>query len=276
MMSIYYVNSQGVLLNLLNPPYMLQTGTLFDKRWEYQSKSTMMGKERIIGFSRNIDEKTLTMSIVNDGKHEYYNAINYFVESTEIDVIHGSPGKLYVGDMYLKCYVVSSEKADWESGEGFLDNEITLISDSVWTQEHAYIFKASEVASTNNRCYGYRYPYRYANGFNNTAIENIHYAECNFCMYIYGPCVKPSVYIGGNEYSINVILEEGEYLEINSREETLYKVMRTGLRVNAFNNRSFVNSVFRPIQTGRQEVFWNGKFDFDLILFEERSEPKWQ
>lgn len=66
-----------------------------------------------------------------------------------------------------------------------------------------------------------------------------------------------------------------QYLEIDSAAETVTKILTSGIKVNAFHYRSFENSVFRPIQVGRQEVFWDGKFDFDLILFEERSEPKW-
>lgn len=77
------------------------------------------------------------------------------------------------------------------------------------------------------------------------------------------------------EYHVDTVLEAGEYLEIDSAAETVTKILTSGIKVNAFHYRSFENSVFRPIQVGRQEVFWDGKFDFDLILFEERSEPKW-
>ena len=62
---------------------------------------------------------------------------------------------------------------------------------------------------------------------------------------------------------------------MDSAQQTVTKYMTSGIKVNAFNNRNFADSVFRPIQTGRQEVSWNGRFDFDLILLEERSEPKW-
>ncbi len=75
--------------------------------------------------------------------------------------------------------------------------------------------------------------------------------------------------------NVDAVLEAGEYLEIDSAAETVTKILTSGIKVNAFHYRSFENSVFRPIQVGRQEVFWDGKFDFDLILFEERSEPKW-
>ena len=188
------------------------------------------------------------------------------------------PGRLYFGEYYLPCFVYASEKEEW--GKRLLFHGRYAIFDRgtypFWIKEHPYTFKSSEVNSTNNKRYAGRYVYRYANGLNNTEIINDHYAECNFKMRIYGPCTKPSVYIGGYEYHVDIVLQAGEYLEIDSAAETVAKVMTSGIRVNAFNNRSFVNSVFRPIQTGRQEIFWDGKFDFDLVLYEERSTPKWQ
>ena len=266
MMDIYYLNSQNEKLDLLSPPYMLQTGDIFDYSWNYDKT----------GFSKETTEKTLLLSILNYGKREYYEAIDHFAEVTEIDVLEKRPGRLYVGGSYLKCCVCASVKSEWENDIELLDNEITLVTDHpVWIREHPHSFKASEVTSTNNKRYPGRYAHRYANGLNNTTIVNVHYAESNFIMRIYGPCVKPSVYIGGYEYHSEITLEAGEYLEIDSMEETVTKIMLSGIRVNSFHYRSFKNSIFRPVPPGEQDISWDGSFDFDLILMEERSEPRW-
>lgn len=270
MMDIYYVNSQGIRLDLLKPPYMLQTGEIFDYSWSYSKN------RKINGFSKDIKEKKLLLSILGDKRQEYYKAIDNFISTTEIDVLNKQNGRLFVGNSYLKCYVIASSKSEWENGIELLDNEITIVTDyPFWIREHEHIFKSADISSTNNKRYKNKYAYRYASGLNNTYITNEHYSECNFLLRIYGPCVKPSVYIGGYEYHVDITLEAGEYLEIDSAAETVAKCMASGIRVNAFHNRSFVNSVFRPIQTGQQDVFWDGKFDFDLILYEERSEPRW-
>lgn len=271
MMDIYYVNSKGIRLDLLKPPYCLQTGDIFDYEWGYSSKA-----EKINSFTRGIKEKTLTLSILNYSKSAYYDAVNHFFETVEVDVLNKSSGRLYIGDAYLNCYIITSTKSDWENDIELLDNDITLVTDfPFWIREHPYYFKSSEITSTDNKRYAGKYAYRYANGLTNASITNEHYAECNFRLIIYGPCTQPSVYIGGYEYLFNIVLQEGEYLEVDSAAETVTKYMNSGVKVNAFNNRNFKNSVFQPIQTGRQEVSWNGRFDFDLILFEERSEPKW-
>ena len=266
MKDIYYINSQNDKLDLLSPPYMLQTGDIFDYSWNYDKG----------GFTRDTAEKTLLLSILNSGRQKYYEAIDHFAEVTEIDVLEKRPGRLYVGEFYLKCNIHASTKSEWENDIELLDNEIALVTDHpFWIREHPHLFKASEVTSTNNKRYPGRYAYRYANGLNNTKLVNPHYAEANFILRIYGPCVKPSVYIGGYEYHVEIILEAGEYLEIDSTEETVTKIMLSGIRVNSFHYRSFANSIFRPIPPGEQDVSWDGSFDFDLILFEERSEPRW-
>ena len=59
MKDIYYVNSAGVKLDLLTPPYLLQTGDLFDYEWDYDSTSTSLNGGEITEFYRSIKEKDL-------------------------------------------------------------------------------------------------------------------------------------------------------------------------------------------------------------------------
>lgn len=276
MKDISYVNSRGTKLDLLKPPYLLQTGELFDYEWGYNSVVSYSGQGKITSFLKEIKERPLTLSILNYSRESYERAIDLFFETVDFDVLNRSPGKLYVGDQYQKCYIITSEKTGWEYDIELLDNTVTYVTEkSVWITEHPNYFKASEILSSNNKRYPGRYAYRYANGLTNTSITNEHYAECNFRLIIYGPCNNPAIYVGGYGYLFKIVLEEGEYLEVDSAAETVTKYMTSGIKVNAFNNRNFADSVFRPIQTGRQEVNWNGRFDFDLILLEERSEPKW-
>ena len=45
---IYYVNSNNEKIDLLEPPYMLQTGELFGYKWNYESKQRLGGGSVII------------------------------------------------------------------------------------------------------------------------------------------------------------------------------------------------------------------------------------
>lgn len=276
MFDIYYENSQGIKISLVKAPYRLQTGDLFNYRWDYTTSISRKFGGKIKSFRRDVKTITLLLGIMGDSAHAYHESLNKFSEITEYDINLMKPGKLWCGKYYISCYLVSSEKGEWESDIEVLDNTIELVAEyPFWINENEYNFKQSRITSTDNKRYAYKYAYRYANGLSSTDLVNVHYTECNFLMRIYGPITKPLVIIGGYRYFVDIVLEEGEYLEIDSVNETVTKVMTSGIRINSFHNRSKQDSVFRPIQTGRQQVSWSGKFDFDVILYQERSEPEW-
>lgn len=277
MKDIYYVNSNNEKIDLLEPPYMLQTGELFGYKWNYESKQRLGGGGKITNIRKDLEERTLTLSIVNYGVENYEEAIDYLHEITDIDVLKKTPGRLYVGGMYLNCYVTASEKSEWEPEAGYIDVSLTLaVEYPMWVGENPYTFHSFGISSTNNKRYPRRYPYRYANGMNSTYIINPHFANSNFELIIYGPVVNPMVIIGGVSYLVNAILEEGEYLVIDSRSRTIIKVKKNGEQENLYHNRQKGRNFFRKVAPGRQPISWTGKFDFDLIIYEERGEPKWK
>lgn len=272
---IYYANSENEKIDLLKPPYLLQTGTIMDSKWVYESKETRTGG-KITSIKKSLEEKSLTLSIINFGRDSYERAIDNLHETFEKDVLNKSPGRLYVGNMYLECYVLSSEKSEWESDAELMDVNLTVVAENpIWVGEDNYTFHSYGISSDNNKRYPGRYPYRYANGLTSNYIINPHYTEANFELIVYGPVINPQVTIGTDTYLVNIVLEEGEYLRINSRDRTITKVLRNGEQVNAYHNRQKGREFFRKIQPGRQMIQWTGKFDFDLIIYEERSEPKW-
>lgn len=59
-------------------------------------------------------------------------------------------------------------------------------------------------------------------------------------------------------------------------KETVVKVVANRERESVFHNRAKKKSIFKKVPPGRQEIIWPGTFDFDLLVYEERSEPKCQ
>lgn len=268
---ITYYNHNGEVLCLGSEGLYANENDLRDFSNKYTSKN---GK--IVAFNKGIVEKSIPVVIKADTPERAVELKNRITEFADRDIFALQPGKIVINGYYMQGYLYENIKSNYLIDAAYSEHKLKFVSDyPFWIKEHPYYFKTSDVTSVNNKRYANKYAYRYANGLNNTYLINEHYAECNFRLNIYGPCVKPSVYIGGYEYHVDTVLEAGEYLEIDSAAETVTKILNSGIKVNAFHYRSFENSVFRPIQVGRQEVFWDGKFDFDLILFEERSEPKW-
>ena len=179
-------------------------------------------------------------------------------DAFETDVLLEKPGRIYFGDYYIDGFVTSSETKTSDIAVYYSQNKVKLYCPRpIWTKENPYTF------------------HRYANGMNNTYIQNHHFTDANFTLVIYGPVVNPQVIIGDKSYLVNIVLEQGERLEIDSRTRTVTKISKNGEQVNAFHNREKGKTFFKKIPPGRQKVVWSGKFDWDLVIYEERSEPRW-
>lgn len=280
MKDIYYVNSAGVRLDLLTTPYLLQTGDLFDYEWDYESVDSSPTSARITSFMRSVKEKELTLSILNYSRESYYAAIDRFFETVEYDVVHKKPGKLYIGDQYLKCYIITSQKADWEYDIEMIDNTIRLVTEyGFWIREKTFSFVPSPKSEEESEYLEFPFdvPFDLMGdevGTGNIVLDN--YMPCNFLMTVFGPCTNPRITIGNNLIEVKTSLDTGDYLQIDSREGTVIRVRSNGVRVDEFDNRTKnPESIFNPISTGYNLVSWDGSFGFDVTAYFERSEPAW-
>ena len=126
---------------------------------------------------------------------------------------------------------------------------------------------------------GLDFPYDYAYDFYSTMASTLlfngGFVPTNFRMIIYGACSNPSINISGHVYQVNCDVLDGEYLTIDSTTKKIQLVKYDGTVVNKFNERSKQSYVFEKIPTGANTVTWTGSYGFDIILMEERSEPKW-
>lgn len=270
-MIVRYVNHNGTEVNLNKEPYKMLVSDLLDYEWEVSTTSN-----RIVGFGYTVREKALNIDVHRSKSAGARENMNALTEIFETDILSGIPGRLYINDQYMTCYIKSSEKDNWGADQ-IIQCEYGIITDfPFWITETEFSFKISDITSTDNKRYPYKYPYRYANGMNNTYIINPHFTEANFKLRIYGPVVNPQVGIGGYPYLVNIMLEKGEYLEINSMKETVEKVAVNGERESVFHNRAKKKSIFKKVPPGKQEIVWPGTFYFDLLIYEERSEPKCQ
>lgn len=277
MMNIYYENSAGEKLNLLSEPYRLQTGNLFNYAWDYEYKK-YSSRVKFTRFYKHISTVPLTLAITGRSEESYCSAINRFCEVTERDVINNTPGKLYVGEQYLECFLTESSKTSWESDITVLDNTVKLISPNpVWITEKNFSFqkKTAKEKIFEHLDHPYDYPHDLlAEPYGIDRIEG-GTSDSHFKMTIYGPAVFPEIFINGYKHRVNTVVAEGEYLTIDSREETVVRCMVDGTKINEYDNREHEHSVFKKIPAGIMETEWNGSFGWDITLFEERSEPRW-
>ena len=276
-MEVYYINHKNQKIDLGHSPYQLQIGDLFDFSNKYEGSCFKVSR-----IYKEITTISTCLTIDAADQEAFYQAVNRFFEVIETDTLAGVQGKLYIGDMYLKCNVISSSKSFWKDTFRGMENTIKLLVPyPYWCREmsKSFLKLGSTVAVKSDDTYLFypvAYPYRYSMPSNAGFVTNDHYADCDFKMIIYGPCINPAIRVNGHLYEVTATLYAGEYILIDSRDHTVYRYLIDGRTKNLFNWRNKESDLFQKIPSGRCAVSWNAAaFGFDLILFQERSEPTW-
>ena len=280
MLNIYYLSGdQNSKIDFTSWPYWMQTGDFLD-----YEKSCTESQNRIREIKNVIRERYLTISVCGANEQDYYDNLNRLHEVFEKDVANLTPGRLYFQGAYQTCYVVASTKTEWEDTDCMLDAEIRIIPVyPSWITEQQISIKpiTDSEESTDNSSYPYTYPYTYGMPSKTTSVKIDHYAASDFRMIVYGPTANVSVTINGHIYHVEYPIEDDEYMVIDSRsflppDERIYLVRQNGEKVNVFNYRDPEHSIFQKIPAGDITIDYSRKYGIDLIVFLERSEPKWK
>ena len=272
-MSIYYRNSEGKKIYLDRVPYKMLTDTdLFDYEWSYDTKNEV--NPVITGFYRNMVKKKLSIAVTNDANYEQ--AAASLLEAVEKDIVNLAPGRLYVNNSYISCYITKSEKENWKRNAKVLLVTFTLVTEKgSWITETKSLFRPELSSGDDGLNYPFQYPFNFAGSTVGRKMNNESYAASDFEMILYGSCLNPTVAIGGHIYGVDCSLETGEYLVVNSISKKIYKVKTNGETVNQFNLRNRDSYIFKKIPSGNCAVTWSGLFGFDVTLLSERSELIW-
>lgn len=254
-------------------PFKISESDFFNYTWDYQTNDSLTPK--ISRFYRGIVEKKFAVSVAAITESEYNNALMKLHEVIEKDVMAVEPGRLYINDTYLSCYIIGSEKTEFCPGVNFLVNNFSLVSEGgKWIKETITAFNYAEGTAGNNLDYNRDFPVDYTSNLLNKLLKNTGFVSANFVMRIYGPCKNPSVFIGGHEYSASVSVEKGEYLTIDSIKKKVFLTHNNGEQTNCFNQRNKESYIFEKIAPGVLNVIAGG-YKFDVTILEERSEPIW-
>lgn len=275
-MDIYYINGRNQKIDFTKHPCkMLAVTSLFDYSWTYGTKT--YNNARINKFSKEMVEKGFDINIRTETKNEFKTAISEILKVFDYDVQSMIPGRLYIGKSYLRCYIIGSSKSEKYVNTTHSTVTFTIVAEKdSWIEESPHKFASgTSTPDADGLNYPYGYPYNYVSSINSDVLNNNGYGPSEFELKIYGAVSNPSIYIADHEYSVNVDMETGEYLVINSVNKEIYKVAIDGTKVNVFSDRNRESYIFEVIPEGINSVAWNGLFSFDINLLIERSEPAW-
>lgn len=272
-MEIYYINHSGEKIYLDRKPYyMTQEADILDYEWTYDKKYST-----IYNLHKEITEKNITIAIVGNDLDDLQEKINKLFSIMEKDCVDGESGRLYYGEYFIDCIFIESSKESQYIGKNkkVLTFKVVKKSKS-WLKENSTSLVYVEKQDETGHGYPYGYEYDYLIGFGcSSLIKNTHFIPCDFVLEIKGYAAEPSVTIGENTYKVNVVVNKGETLVINTKKKTITLVKTNGAVINYFSVRDRTRYFWQKIQPGQNTVYWNGEYDMVITLLEERSEPIW-
>lgn len=268
-----YVSSTGDVIETGKDYIYLSTSDLVDYEWNYDTKN-----EKITGFNKKVAQKQFSILIYGETEEIANAKKNRVYEIFDNDVYSNQNGKIYVGDYYLDCFIYKSDKSKYFKSKKILLLNVGVVSDTnEWVKEELLTINApsSDTSERSGLDYSFDYPYDYVQPQSSAFINIDTSRGANFKIIIYGICDNPRITIGNNIYEVNCSVEYDEYLEINSKYKKVLLHKVNGEIETKFNYRNRDHYIFEPIAKGKNAIEWDNCTDFDVIIYDERSEPKW-
>lgn len=274
-MILKYESSNGSTYDLKVKPIRTRSANFHDYSWEPQIVQQQYG-ERVTRFDKTSATYTAILDI-SGSEADRRATLNDLHAAFDADVFAMKPGRIIHGDYYVQCFITySSTYYD----NPWTQNEITIYCPyPFWVKENLFEFLPEEdtPGANNFLDYDYDFEYDYNSGLTGQAlVSNPGAGAANYKAIFYGPCADPYLFLDGVMIGVNTLLLTGEYLVIDSRDHTVYKVANNGTKTNCYNDRVKTGvSIFEKIAPGDHFAVWPGTYGFDIIVFEERSEPLW-
>lgn len=307
-MIVKYISGTNKKEFVLNRDYTIAIKECnpFDVKWSYETIENQFGVK-----IKQFKKDPISLEIVlkfRGSMQTIYKNLESFLREAETDIYNMQSGKLYIGSEYLDGYFVEQTTESSAEFYGFQKTAVFFAPYPFWIRETSYSFLPEEDDSVTiipgeeepepeiTMEKGIMFPdfpfdltikeskktkgifdlpcdLKRVKGIR--VIENDSYLSCHFKMTLYGPVTDPEVVIANHLYKVGTTVFTGERLEIDSRTHSVKKVGRLGEETDLYNSRYKLQSVFEKIPPGRQTVTWPGGYGIDIVLYDERSEPRW-
>ena len=266
-----YTNSLGETLEFGKDSLFVNENDLRDFAWSITSKN-----DKISSFKKGIVNKTIPIILKCNTEDEGLYLRNKIFETFEKDVLTKKYGKIHIGDYYLRCYITGLQKTQYLVNLNYMVITATVQTDvPEWIKETTTLYSMDGESIDEDLDYPYDYPHDYSNSLASHQVVNSALTDSNFIITIFGSVQSPTLYIGDHEYTVNVNVDTGEHLTIDSINKTITLIKSNGEQVNCFNNRNKDSYIFKKIPVGTSQITSTGQIYFSITLLEERSEPKW-
>lgn len=269
-----YVNTIGeeVVFGGRGNPLFYGDTDIFDLDMSYRTIGSS-----ITSFDTGIREMSL-MAYLRGGSEEDAGRI---IRSLVYDARVGTPGTLWAGQSYMKCYISGVKVSEWHYFDGMMNLELTVVAD-----EPAWVRKASatlmraqdEQGDGIGMDYPHDFPHNYCySAGSSVVLENPFRLPAKCDIAFPGPCVRPYVIIGDNRYQVNVTADAGQLVIVRGFGQTPDIVVRhsdgTERSVFPLGVREEGAHIFAEIPVGSHSASWSGAYNIEVTMYEEAPTP---
>lgn len=280
-MNIRYENSAGRAFTLYGDGLtFIDPMELHEWEWGYSLSNRITGYGGDASdFTRHPRTFDLGLRMRGMNRQEFLNQVNTLHDITEADMIAGQPGRLYVDDQYLTCYLAVAAKApNHPKNSNFMTRTVTVLAtEPYWCTPVQVTINPStnQATNENGKTFNLKYAYRYGTGLSGATIINNHYSAAPAIIRFFGPVSNPAITIGGVTYGVNVTLTATDQLVIDQLTHKIYTVSETGQKTSVFNSRNKAFDIFAPIPVGSSNIIYSGDFVVSITMIQQRSELRW-
>ncbi len=283
---IAYVNGRGERLELGGDDASLHYFEHGLRDWSW-SWSTGAAAGKVSSFSRRGDKPAEVPFPVGIGAGNAEEGIalrNRVQEVGEHDIAAKSPGRLYVGDWYLRCWIVAGEPTDYWMDDRIAELDLTLLVDDpgwVLEREMRFVPETGADGLAAGADFPCDLPAELKRERLSKTVSNGALFPCDFLWRAYGPATDPYVRVAGNLYKVNVDLPAGSRLEVDSAARSVTVVSQHGERSDAYGDREkgpegSGSYIFEKVPVGESSLSWDNSFAFDLVLYDVRTACPWE
>lgn len=282
---IAYVNGLGERLDLGGSSESLHylEHELRDWSWSY----SVGAAGAVASFRRRPDkprEVSLPVGIAAATGAEGIALRNRVEAVGEHDVLTRTAGRLYVGDWYVRCWIVGCSPTDYWMDDRLAELDLTLlVEDPGWVMEHSLTLVPEEGDGGGST--GFDFPHDYPVEFRRERLSrqvwNGGMEPMDFLWRAYGPCEDPWVRVGGDLHGVNVDVPAGSRLEVDSRARTAVLVSADGSVEGVYGSRvpgaeGSGTYLFERVPLGSSSLSWDNSFRMDFVTYEVRTACPWE
>ena len=172
-MEVYYINHKNQKIDLGKSPYQMEVGDVFDFSYKYEGNNN-----KITRIYKDITTLSTNVTIDSKTEEEFHHFANLFFEIIDADNIANQRGKLYIGEYYVECNVISSNKTFWKETFRGMENAVKiLVPYPYWCSESTKTFLKGNIKDKGDETdpylyYPFGYPYQYSAPQDERFIQN--------------------------------------------------------------------------------------------------------